>query len=77
MQRQFNHSVRVGKGKGSMKLSVVLRMIQLAASQARDPAKNLRDMQRVGFFLNTASTKTRSTAGTSRTRLRPQRPSWR
>jgi hypothetical protein len=53
MQRQFNYSVRVGKGKGSMKLSVVLRMIQLAASQAHDPAKNLRDMQRVGFFMNT------------------------
>jgi hypothetical protein len=38
MQRQFNHSVRVGKGKGSMKLSVVLRVIQLAASQAHDSA---------------------------------------
>ena len=38
MQRQFNHSVRVGKGKSSIKLSVVLRVIQLAASQAHDPA---------------------------------------
>jgi hypothetical protein len=53
MQRQFNHSVRVGKGKGSMKLSVVLRMIQLAASQAHGPAKNLRGIQRVSFFVNT------------------------
>jgi hypothetical protein len=53
IQRQFSHSVRVGKGKGSMKLSVVLRVIQLAASQARDPANNLRDMQRLGFFVNT------------------------
>ena len=53
MQRQFNHSVRVGKGKGYMKLSVVLRMIQLTASRAHDPAKNLRGMQRVGLFMNT------------------------